>query len=48
MLLIETVFDTTNVKAALVAYLEICSKLKTNPTLIISVIVSDGFWYNFI
>ncbi len=42
MLLIETVFDTLNVKAALLAYLEICEQLKTKHALVISVTISDA------
>ncbi|KON71491.1 B12-dependent methionine synthase [Candidatus Hodgkinia cicadicola] len=42
ILLIETIFDTINAKAALFAYLEICRKLKTEHALVISVTVSDA------
>ncbi|PIM95482.1 Methionine synthase [Candidatus Hodgkinia cicadicola] len=43
ILLIETVFDTTNAKAALFAYLEVCRELKTKHALVISVTISDVF-----
>ncbi|PIM96476.1 Methionine synthase [Candidatus Hodgkinia cicadicola] len=58
ILLIETVFDTLNVKAALLAYLEVCEQLKTEPALVVSVTISDSsgrtlsgqtlkaFWYS--
>ncbi len=43
ILLIETVFDTTNAKAALFAYLEVCKELKTKYALVVSVTISDVF-----
>lgn len=43
ILLIETVYDMLNVKAALFAYLEICRRLNTEYALVISVTISDVF-----
>ncbi len=42
ILLIETVFDTLNAKAAVFAYLEVCRKTKTEHALVISVAISDA------
>ncbi|PIM95427.1 Methionine synthase [Candidatus Hodgkinia cicadicola] len=43
ILLIETVYDMLNAKAALFAYSEVCSRLKIEYALVISVTISDTF-----
>ena len=43
MLLIETVFDVLNLKAALFAYLEISRTLRNHHALVISVTIDDAF-----
>lgn len=41
LLLIETIFDTLNAKAALFAYEEVCKEMETNVPVMISVTLSD-------